>query len=137
MPVGLMPTSAPQEADVSLILDALRRKSDGGPTDPASGSGSDRATRADTVLATLGYSPVRQPSGTPVRKLIVYGAAAMALGFVGLSGLILLLAPSSPPKPVRTAAARPAAAPPPALRPQPASPAPQVGPASHPLALPP
>ena len=60
---------------------------------------------ADAVLATLGYTPPQQRSGTSVRKLALYGAAAMAVGFAGLSALILLIAPSTP-KPVTATAAR-------------------------------
>jgi hypothetical protein len=95
---------------VSLILDALRRKStdrEGHDDEPG------RAARADAVLATLGYARPTKRKGPPLRTMLVYGGAAILIGFTIFTGVILLLAPSSAPKPasVGSSAARdPAAA---------------------------
>jgi Tfp pilus assembly protein PilF len=88
---------------VSLILDALRRKS----TPPDGTESADRPRRADTVLASLGYP--RSPGGRArpsLKTLVLYGVAAVALGFAGLSLVIFLLAPSAAPKPGAVVPAR-------------------------------
>ena len=89
---------------MSLILDALRRRSadQGG-----DGEAPDRSARADAVLATLGYPRPSPPRGMSLKTLLLSGAGALILGFVGLTVLIAILSPSAPPKP---AAARSAAA---------------------------
>jgi hypothetical protein len=77
---------------MSLILDALKRKK---PTDdPSDRSAGAHEAHADAVLSTLGYrQPRPRRAGLSVKMLLLYGAAAMAIGFVGLSLLILLFAP--------------------------------------------
>ena len=82
---------------MSLILDALDARADHIPT-----AGSARHARADahddTVLATLGYRSARtRRAGLSGRMLVFYGVAAIAIGFVGLSLLIVLFAPPEPP----------------------------------------
>jgi Tfp pilus assembly protein PilF len=83
---------------MSLILDALKRKR---PTeDPDDRSAGARDAHADAVLSTLGYrQPRARRAGLSVKMLLLYGAAAMAIGFVGLSLLILLFAPPERPQP--------------------------------------
>ena len=73
---------------MSLILDALRRDT------PKDDDESRDESHPDSVLATLGY-PRQRPRkrGLPVKMLLVYGGAAVAIGFVGLSLLIAALAP--------------------------------------------
>ena len=80
---------------MSLILDALKKK---GPIAfPVEAETAERAradAHSDTVLSTLGRRTRRtRRTGLSVRMLLLYGAAAMAIGFVGLSLLILLFAP--------------------------------------------
>ena len=77
---------------MSLILDALRRRSP-----DREGSGAPKTARADTVLATLGYSKRQGRSGPSLKTLLLYGAGAILVGFAGLALLITLLAPSTPP----------------------------------------
>jgi Tfp pilus assembly protein PilF len=83
---------------MSLILDALKRKR---PTqDPGDRSAGAREAHSDAVLSTLGYrQPQTRRGGLSVKMLLLYGAAAMAIGFVGLSLLILLFAPPERPQP--------------------------------------
>jgi len=86
---------------VSLILDALRRRSaDRGGDDSAVGR-----ARADAVPATLGYARPPKRQGVPLRTLFFYGVAAVAIGFVGLTGVIAILSPSAPPTPAPRAVA--------------------------------
>ena len=89
---------------MSLILDALRRRSarrgDGDDDDPQ-----DRSERADAVLATLGYSRPSRRQGMSLKTLLLYGFAAVIIGFVGLTVLIAMLSPSAAPKPVAPRAA--------------------------------
>jgi Tfp pilus assembly protein PilF len=94
---------------VSTILDALRRSA---PKDDDEQGGD---SHSDSVLATLGY-PRQRPrrSGLSMKMLLVYGAAAVAIGFVGLSLLIAFLAPPEPqkkavPAPSRVATRQPVA----------------------------
>ena len=87
---------------MSLILDALRRKS----TEPEEENESGRPRRAESMLATLGYPRPTSRGTPPLKTLIVYGGAAVAIGFVGLSLVILLLAPSAPKKPAPVVPAR-------------------------------
>ncbi|MDO8795293.1 MAG: hypothetical protein Q7J25_11805, partial [Vicinamibacterales bacterium] len=99
---------------MSLILDALRRRSPSRQPD-----GAPHTARADTVLKTLGYSRRRGRSGLSIKTIILYGAAAVLVGFIGLSLIITLLVPSEPTAPVqRSAAATPAPARPPAAPPR-------------------
>ena len=51
--------------------------------------------RADAVLATLGYPRRHGASGPSLKSLVIYGGAAVAIGFVGLSLLIVFLSPST------------------------------------------
>ena len=94
---------------MSLILDALKRKR---PTRCRSEAETTERARADahsdTVLSTLGY-PLRRTrrTGLSAEMLLLYGAVAMAIGFVGLSLLILLFAPPERAQPVPTASLRP------------------------------
>ena len=67
---------------------------------------SGRPSRANSVLATLGYPRPASRRAPPLKTMLVYGGAAVAIGFVGLSLIILLLAPAAPTKPVPVAAAR-------------------------------
>jgi Tfp pilus assembly protein PilF len=95
---------------MSLILDALKRQK---PATIAFGRDEDARAeaRSDSVLSTLGSRPARR-SGLSLRALLIYGAAAMAIGFVGLSLLILFFAPPERPQPggpPAPAVARPAA----------------------------
>ena len=77
---------------MSLILDALRRKSSG----RGGGDEPERAVRAEAVLATLGYAkPGRK--GMSIRALLVYCVAALATGFLGLWLVLLILAPAAVP----------------------------------------
>ena len=80
---------------MSLILDALRRKS----AESAEHDESGRPARAESVLATLGYPRSTSGGAVPLKTMILFGGAAVALGFVGLSLVIFLLAPSAPKKP--------------------------------------
>ncbi|HEX3644021.1 MAG TPA: hypothetical protein VHT95_00360, partial [Vicinamibacterales bacterium] len=89
---------------MSLILDALRRRSADQGDD---GETPDRGARADAVLATLGYPRPHPPRGMSLKALLLSGAGALILGFVGLTVLIAILSPAAPPKP---AASRSAAA---------------------------
>jgi Tfp pilus assembly protein PilF len=91
---------------VSLILDALRRRSADRGND---GEAPDGSARPDAVLATLGYPRSNRPSGVPLKTLLLAGAAALMLGFLALTVLIAMLLPSAPPKPgpSRSAAAVP------------------------------
>jgi Tfp pilus assembly protein PilF len=92
---------------MSLILDALKRKR---PTqDPGDRSAGAREAHSDAVLSTLGYrQPQARRAGLSLKMLLLYGAAAMAIGFVGLSLLILLFAPPErlQPAPVTSSSAR-------------------------------
>ena len=95
---------------MSLILDALKRNT---PKDDDESPQGD--SRSDSVLATLGY-PRQRPrkSGLSVKMLLVYGGAAVAIGFVGLSLVIAFFAPPEAPRPappVRVAAKAPAPTP--------------------------
>ena len=81
---------------VSLILDALRRKS----TQPDGTEPADRPRRADAVLASLGYP--RSPAGSAgssVKTLFCTAWQRSRLGSSALSLVIFLLAPSAPAKP--------------------------------------
>ena len=78
---------------MSLILDALRRRS----ADRGGDDSSDGTARADAVPATLGYARPKQ--GVSLRTLFLYGVAAVLIGFVGLTLVIAVLAPSAPPAP--------------------------------------
>ena len=92
---------------MSAILDALRQhQADAGA--PAATSG------ADAVLATLSRGRGQQKGSVSLKMLLVYGASAVVIGFVALSGLIYFLAPSTAPRPAAQVAAtnRPAPAPP-------------------------
>jgi Tfp pilus assembly protein PilF len=89
---------------VSLILDALRRRSADQGDD---GETPERSARADAVLATLGYPRANPRRGMSLKTLLLSGAGALILGFVGLTVLIAILSPPAPPKP---AASRSAAA---------------------------
>jgi Tfp pilus assembly protein PilF len=74
---------------VSLILDALRRRS----SEHESSDPYVQTARADSVLRTLGF-PLGQHSRIPPFKTVVlYGGSAVAVGFVGISLLILFVAP--------------------------------------------
>ena len=117
---------------MSLILDMLRRKPAAPPNDEPEND-PEQSARSDAVLATLGYSKSDGPPRASFRSMIVYGAAALVLGFVGLSALILLLAPSAPSTPPPRAAAPSAgrqsgASAPPALTPRLTPPPPQASP---------
>ena len=70
---------------MSLILDALKRKS----SEHDAKGAPRRTARTDAVLATLGY-PRSDQSGLPLKTLAMFGGAALAIGFVGLSLLIVL-----------------------------------------------
>ena len=91
---------------MSLILDALRRRAG---RDAASEGESD--ARADNVLATLGYPRGSDRQGLTVKRLLVYGTAAVALGFLGV-GVPVCLMGRRPPVPsvasVRVPVQRPA-----------------------------
>ena len=89
---------------VSLILDMLRRKP-ATPPDDEPESDPEQSARSDAVLATLGYSKSAERPRAAFRTMVAYGAAALVLGFAGLSLLILLLAPSAPSTPPPRAAA--------------------------------
>src|SRR6202040_132011 len=107
---------------VSLILDALRRKS---------GRDAEHETaptsRADAVMATLGYPRRSERRNPPVQKQVLYGLGALAIGFIAIAFPVLFLAPAPVPSPARVpiepastqAAAKPAVPPPPAPRPSP------------------
>ena len=99
---------------MSLILDALKRKR---PTEvPGDRSAGVREAHSDAVLSTLGYRQARpRRAGLPVKMLLLYGAAALAIGFVGLSLLILLFAPPErqQPAPATSSSASPHRAAPP------------------------
>jgi Tfp pilus assembly protein PilF len=110
---------------MSLILDALKRKRpvtlEVGADDRARAEG-----RSDSVLSTLGQRTPHR-SRLSVRMLLLYGAAAMAFGFVGLSLLILFFAPPERPQPASaapSAAARGTRAPAPGVRQEPTIPEP-------------
>src|SRR5205823_4802986 len=98
---------------VSLILDALRRRSAAPAGD---GEAPDRGPRAEAVLATLGYPRSSHSRGVSLKMLVLSGTVALILGFVGLTVLIAMLSPSAPPKPAASrsaaAVARPSAIPP-------------------------
>ena len=85
---------------MSLILDALRRRSPNRDKE-----GAPQTARADTVLKTLGYSRRPGRKGSSMKTLVLYGAGAVLVGFVGLALVILLLAPAEPTAPIRTSAA--------------------------------
>ncbi|HET9833539.1 MAG TPA: hypothetical protein VFP91_17585, partial [Vicinamibacterales bacterium] len=90
---------------MSTILDALKRHSTDADGPPATAN-------ADSVLATLARGRRQQKGDVSIRMLLVYGASAVLIGFLGLSGLIYFLAPADAPRPVaQTAAARPLPAP--------------------------
>jgi Flp pilus assembly protein TadD len=76
---------------VSLILDTLRHRSP-----QSEGSGAPRTARGDAVLATLGYSKRMGQNGPSMKSLLLFGAGAIVLGFVGLALLITVLAPPAP-----------------------------------------
>src|SRR6185295_2632191 len=77
---------------VSAILDALRRNQPDD-DDPPRGD-----SHSEAVLATLGYPRERpRKRGLSIKMLLVYGAAAVTIGFVGLSLLIAFFAPPEPP----------------------------------------
>ena len=92
---------------MSLIHDALTRNT---PKDDDSPRGE---SHSDSVLATLGYARHHRPRkhGLSIKMLMVYGGAAAAIGFVGLSLLIAFFAPPEPPRPAAAGrvASRPAA----------------------------
>ena len=58
--------------------------------------GAPQTARADTVLKTLGYSRRQGRSGSSMKTLLLYGAGAVLVGFVGLALVIKVLAPSQP-----------------------------------------
>ena len=93
---------------MSLILDALKRKKPAGyGYDGDEGDFADEAradAHSDAVLSSLALPRPRREQGLSVKMLLVYGAAAMAIGFVGLSLLIVLFAPPERPQPAPTMA---------------------------------
>ena len=122
---------------MSTILDALKRKKPiAFPVDAEAAQHARADAHADTVLSTLGYRSARtRRSGLSVRMLLLYGVAAIAIGFVGLSILILLFAPPERPQsvPVATSASTSASERPRPLQsvtPKPASPPPPASPPS-------
>ena len=80
---------------MSLILDALKReRGDAGRTSRRTARAPTRTPIPFSRRSAIGASPrARRPPG---QTLLVYGAAAIAIGFVGLSLLIFLLAPPAP-----------------------------------------
>jgi len=79
---------------VSLIIDALRKNRSIGETDEAGR----RAARPAAVLSMGHVRPAARRRPLSLRTVVVYGSAALMLGFVGLSLLIALMAPPAPPR---------------------------------------
>ena len=85
--VALTFDDGPNVDATPAILDALKRKKPiAFPVGAETAQQGRDDAHADTVLSTLGYRSARtRRSGLSVRMLLLYGVAAMAIGFVGLS----------------------------------------------------
>lgn len=81
---------------MSIILDALRRKTERGRTSqPGSGS-----PGSDAVLATLGYSGARNRRRWSLRAIAASAVIALILGFAVVAVPVYWLAPTVPDEPV-------------------------------------